>query len=139
MLIECFHLSGYIEKAGSGIIEMIKQCKDAGLLEPIFEEKMGCFVITVWRSILTDEYLDSLNLNERQKKAIEYLSKKQKIASREYRELCNIAKDTANRDLNDLLNKGLIEKSGKGAQTFYVLKAIVRYRPMKENKNDYNR
>ena len=125
LIAECFHLSGYIEKAGSGIIEMIKRCKEKGLPEPEFEEKMGCFVTVIYRSIITDKYLDSLGLNERQRKSIEYLREKQKITSREYCELCSIAKDTANRDLNDLLNKEVIEKKGKGPQIFYVLKAIV--------------
>lgn len=124
-LSSAYNLNYSIEKAGSGIIEMVKQCKEKGLPEPEFEEKMGCFVITIYRSIMTDKYLDSLGLNERQKKAIEYLRRKQKITSREYCELCSIAKDTANRDLNDLLNKEVIEKRGKGPQTFYVLRAIV--------------
>ncbi|MEA3421317.1 MAG: ATP-binding protein [Acidobacteriota bacterium] len=128
LIAECFHLSGYIEKAGSGIIEMIKRCKEKGLPEPEFEEKMGCFVTVIYRSIITDKYLDSLGLNERQRKSIEYLRKKQKITSREYCELCSIAKDTANRDLNDLLNKEVIEKRGIGPQIFYVLKAIVRWK-----------
>lgn len=104
---------------------MVKQCKEKGLPEPEFEEKMGCFVITIYRSIMTDKCLDSLGLNERQKKAIEHLRRKQKITSREYCELCSIAKDTANRDLNDLLNKEVIKKRGKGPQTFYVLRTIA--------------
>ncbi len=47
LIAECFHLSGYIKKAGSGIIKIIKQCKEKGLTEPVFEEKMGCFVVTL--------------------------------------------------------------------------------------------
>jgi len=94
LIAECFHLSGHIEKAGSGIIEMMKQCKEKGLPEPEFEEKMGCFVTTIWRYIITEKYLESLELNERQEIAIEYLRKKQKITSREYRGICNVAKDT---------------------------------------------
>ena len=69
LIAECFHLSGYIEKTGSGIIEMIKRCEEKGLPEPEFEEKMGCFVTVIYRSIITDKYLDSLGLNERQKSA----------------------------------------------------------------------
>jgi len=47
LIAESFYLTNYIEKAGSGTLEMIKQCRNAGLAEPNFEQKMGCFVTTV--------------------------------------------------------------------------------------------
>ena len=45
------YLTRYIEKAGSGTIEMIKQCRKENLPEPEFEEKMGSFVVIIWRDI----------------------------------------------------------------------------------------
>ena len=43
MIAECFHLSGHIEQARSEIIEIIEQCKEQGLPEPEFEEKLVVF------------------------------------------------------------------------------------------------
>jgi predicted HTH transcriptional regulator len=53
----------------------------------------------------------------------------EKITSKEYRELFNVVKDTANRDLNDLLNKELIKREGSGPKICYTL-TTVRYRPI---------
>jgi len=129
LIAECFHLSGYIEKAGSGIIEMIKQCKEKGLPEPEFEEKMGCFVITIYRSIMTDKYLDSLGLNERQKKAVKYIEKHSRITRAEYEKLCFVSERTANRELSDLVDKKVIEQKKKGPETHYIVsrRDMARY------------
>ena len=53
----------------------------------------------------------------------------EKITSKEYRELFNVVKDTANRDLNDLLNKELIKREGSGPKICYTL-TTVRYCPI---------
>ena len=45
------------------------------------------------------------------------------IANRDYRELFDVVRDTAHRDLIDLLDKGLVEKRGVGRGTCYVLTA----------------
>jgi len=64
-----------------------------------------------------------VELNERQKKALGYLKRQGKIANRDYRELFGVVRDTAHRDLIDLLDKGLVEKRGVGRGTWYVLTA----------------
>lgn len=121
LIAEAFYLTTYIEKAGSGTLEMIKQCRDQGLPEPEFEQKMGCFVTIIWRSILTDEYLSRLDLNERQKKSIKHIEKYGKITRAEYEKLYSVSERTANRELNGLVNKKLIEKRGRGPGTHYIL------------------
>ena len=105
MIAESFYLTTYIEKAGSGTVEMVKQCREHGLLDIEFEEKMGCFVVTIWRSLLTDEYLDSLDLSEKQKKAVRYIEKNARITRAEYEKLYDVSERTANRELNSLVNK----------------------------------
>jgi len=64
-----------------------------------------------------------VELNERQKKALGYLKRQGKIANRDYRELFGVVRDTAHRDLIDLLDKGLVKKRGVGRGTCYVLMA----------------
>ncbi len=129
LLFRQFYRVAYVEDAGGGTVDIIKKCKELNLPEPSFEQKMGNFVITFWRSALTDEYFDALKLNERQKKAITYLNEHKKITSSEYRELTGVVKDTANRDISELIAKVLIEKAGSGPKVYYVLKPIVRHRP----------
>jgi len=46
-----------------------------------------------------EEYLRSLNLNERQIKAVMYVKEKGQITNKEYQEVCATSKRTASRDL----------------------------------------
>ena len=119
----------YVEDVGGGITDMINECKEWGIPEPEFEATGTSIIVAFRKSVITEELMDKLGLNERQRKAINYLREHNKITSKEYRELSGVVKDTANRDLNDLLDKNLIKKEGSGSQTHYVL-STVRYRPI---------
>ncbi len=49
LLAEPMFLARYIEKAGSGILDMIALCREAGLPAPGFRQEGGEFVQTLWR------------------------------------------------------------------------------------------
>jgi predicted HTH transcriptional regulator len=49
LLADPLFLTRYIEKAGTGILDMIALCKDAGLSPPAFRQDGGQFVQTLWR------------------------------------------------------------------------------------------
>jgi ATP-dependent DNA helicase RecG len=49
LIAEPLYLSKYIEKAGSGTLDMLKLCKSAGLLPPEFSMDVGCFIVTIRR------------------------------------------------------------------------------------------
>jgi len=49
LVAEPLFLTKYIEKAGSGILDMIEMCAEAGLPTPEFKLDAGCFVITLRR------------------------------------------------------------------------------------------
>jgi ATP-dependent DNA helicase RecG len=69
-----------------------------------------------------DDYLKQFNLSERQMLAISFLKKNNKISNKEYQVITQISRETASRDLADLVEKGLIKSSGsKGAGSFYTL------------------
>jgi len=121
LLFRQFYRTAYVEDVGGGTVDVISRCKDMGLPEPTFEQKMGSFVTTFWRSVLTDEYFDTLDLNERQKKAVKYIEKYRRITRAEYEKTHKVSERTANRELNDLLNRKIIEKKGRGPETYYVL------------------
>lgn len=73
---------GYIEKAGTGTGDIVKQCLDYGLKKPLFEQD-GDFKVIIWRPIfnqvgptsgLTQGPTSGLTLNDCQKLILEALS-----------------------------------------------------------------
>ena len=56
LIAEEMYRAGYIEKAGSGTIDMISRCREAKIPEPVFSVKPGQFIIAFTReSSLTDQ------------------------------------------------------------------------------------
>ena len=102
--------------------KIMEWCKDWGLAEPDFEFTGTSLIITLWKSKLTDRYLDSLELNERQRKAIDYMKEHKRITSKKYAELSSITERTARNDLNSLVDKGVLTQKGVSKKlTYYEL------------------
>lgn len=61
--------------------------------------------------------------NERQKKVLnKFLDNFEgNLTTTKYAKMCNVSQDTANIDLNDLINKKIIKKVGKARSTHYIL------------------
>jgi len=122
LIAESLYLTRYIERVGSGTQTMIELCRKAGLPEPHYEQRSGSFVTTLWRDWLTDKVLAGYKLNERQLKAIAIIKAQGRITNQEYREQTGVVIRTASRDLEELVNKGVLKKIGTtGRSTFYVL------------------
>jgi ATP-dependent DNA helicase RecG len=51
LIAESLFLSGYVEKAGSGILDMFALSKSEGLRAPQFRQEGGQFVQVLWRPI----------------------------------------------------------------------------------------
>jgi ATP-dependent DNA helicase RecG len=112
MLADPLYLTHYIEKAGSGTLDMIALCTKAELPEPDFRQDGGQFVVTLWRDWLTDNVLASLNINDRQKKALRQMKISKRMNNTEYQNITGAIKKTASRDLDDLVKKKILVKSG---------------------------
>ena len=122
LLAEPLFLARYIEKAGTGTLDMIARCREAELPEPEFRQDAGQVMITLRRNWITTEALNDLDLNERQRKAIAYVREKGRIGNAEYQQLTKAIKKTASRDLDDLVRKGVLAKFGTtGRGTYYGL------------------
>lgn len=67
------------------------------------------------------EYV-GLYLNERQRKALEYIKEKGKITRREYIELTKVSQRQANKDIDILIKENLIVRYGKGRSVYYSLR-----------------
>ena len=117
--------------------KMIEECKKWGIPEPDFEDTGTAIVVIFKKFSFTPEILKTLKLNERQIKTLEFIKEHNRISTKEYCNLFNVARDTANRDLNDLLEKGIIERQGHGPRTYYILSAVSigQYRTVSDSNS----
>jgi ATP-dependent DNA helicase RecG len=120
LIADPLFLARYIEKAGTGTLDMIARLREAGLPEPEFRQDGGTFVQALWRDWLTPKALATLGLSERQKKAIDFVRANARIGNAEYQRLAGVTKATATRDLEALTKAGVLRKVGRtGKGTYY--------------------
>lgn len=121
-IANAFFRSGYIESWGRGTIKIIEKCLEVGLPTPLYHYDGSDFSVEFRKDIYDKEYLQSLNLNDRQIKAILYTKEKEKITNSEYQKINDCSRNTASNDLSELVEKELLKPSGlKGAGAFYCL------------------
>ncbi len=108
LLAETFYNAGFIEAWGYGTIKIKDHCLALGLPEPDFEESAGAVKVTLYKNMLSEEYLRKLNLNKRQKKTLALLDKSDSIKSKTYGNIHGISEKTALRDLNALVSYGVL-------------------------------
>lgn len=121
---------GYIEKYGSGIYLENELCLKNKNPKPVYEiDPVQTKVI--FKSQVKDVTVVEIDetvmsqLNERQKKAINYLKENKEITNKIYQRICATTKPTATRDLQELIKKKLILKIGKkGRGTAYQLSQL---------------
>lgn len=127
LLAGILYLANYIQKAGSGIPEMIKQCRNLGLPEPEFVSVRGVeFRAIMARDIFTEKVLSKLGLNERQLKAVKYVKEKGRITNKEYQEINKVSNKTAYLDLSDIVQRNILTIEGIGRNISYALKGIKK-------------
>jgi ATP-dependent DNA helicase RecG len=115
--------SGYIESWGRGTLKIIKECERAGLPRPVYFYDMSGFFVEFRKDIYNEKYLKTLDLNARQVKAVLLAKEKGKITNSEYQTLNDVSRETATRDLKELIEKNILKSSGqKGAGAFYTIK-----------------
>ncbi|NEW78125.1 MAG: transcriptional regulator [Gelidibacter sp.] len=115
--------SGYIESWGRGTLKMIRECKQAGIPEPVFSYELSDISVAFRKDIYNEKYLKALNLNNRQVKAVLFVKEKGKITNSDYQELNSISKRTATTELSELVEKyNLFLREGtSGSNIFYRL------------------
>lgn len=122
-IVEVFFNAGLIEQWGSGIPRMVEACAKQGLPEPEFEEAAGGLWLAFRRDRLTESYLRSLGLSDRQIRAVQEVRGKGRITNLGYQQLFVVSKRTASRELAELAQKDILVQVGAtGKGTFYSLK-----------------
>lgn len=114
LLANALFLIKYIERWGTGTERVVKETLAHGMPEPEFSLRDGGLLVVFKKA---EAFLASLN--ERQRKAWEYLRAKNSITQALYIQLCNCGVATAKRDLKGMADKGLIIKEGSARKTFY--------------------
>ncbi len=113
----------YIEKLGTGTLDMIALCREAGLPEPDFRQEGGQWMVTLWRDWLTEKVLAQLQLSDRQRLAVSHIRQHARITNREYQQIAGVIPRTAARDLDDLVRIGVLSKVGRtGRGAHYIFK-----------------
>ncbi len=121
LIARAFFWVKYVEEVGTGTNKIIRWCKEWELPEPEFEETGTSFVLTFRRYYIDESILG--RLNERQRRAIEYLLKNKKITNKEYRKInSDISDRTALIDLMDLVEKKVMVAKGTKKYRYYILR-----------------
>ena len=100
---------------------MIRECELAGLPKPIYFYDMSGFFVKFRKDNYNEQYLKSLDLSDRQVKAVLYLKEKGKITNSDYHQINNTSARTAVKDLETLFNNGILRRKGHRKGTFYEL------------------
>ena len=122
-ICEVLFLARYIEKFGTGTLMMIRESLAHALPEPDFVQQAGELVTTVWRDWLTEKVVNALGLNERQRQALNTVKTERQLTNTRYQQITGAGRPTAKRDLEDMVNKGVLLLSGVGRGAIYRVPA----------------
>lgn len=124
----------HIEEWGRGTIDMIEDTIDHGLPEPEFEDT-GTAIVVTFRNKMTEELLKEKDLNERQIEAVKYLKENERIKRNTYSNIFDIGATTAYKELDEMVEKGIIDRRGEGRGTYYVFR--TKKTKSERKVNDY--
>ena len=123
-----------MEQRGSGFARMRDAMLDHGLDVPILDQQDGFFVVTLpgpdgnYDLIRSPANVPGVitpameaRLNERQRQILLHIQQEGFVTNKWVQETLNVVRDTAYRDIQDLVDLKLVEKTGSGRSTRYVI------------------
>ena len=114
-----FYRARLIEHWGTGTLRMADACRKFNIKLEFISES-GFFMVRFGKPAVETVISAKQQLNDRQRKALEYAKKNGKITTGEYKRLCNISERQALDDLKSLLKMGFLIRSGSGRTTSYL-------------------
>lgn len=119
-LAQALYRARLIEHWGTGTLRMIQAAKDREMgLE--FGQDGGVFMVRFVGATRIVSPPDEVQISARQEKALQYLATHGKITTLEYQRLCGVGERQSLKDLRDMMEKGMLVRSGRGRATHYRL------------------
>jgi len=114
---------GYVEGLGTGIPRIKNKMRGEKLRDPEFLFTESFFRITIYNKRGKKSPIESEeDLNERQKKAIEYLKRNKTLKSNTYEEINKVSHGTAVKEINEMVEFEYLKKIGIYKGAYYILK-----------------
>lgn len=139
-MMEDWHI---VENRGSGIKAMLQAMRTANLEPPRFNDRRASFLVTLrnhtmmgpqaiaWLNQFADQALE-----DRQRLALVYLRHNEQMTNSDYRRLNHVDSVTANRELRELVQAGLIEQSGTRRWAYYTLSSPSEMQDLSPPQSD---
>ncbi|MDI3540173.1 MAG: ATP-dependent helicase RecG [Methanolobus sp.] len=136
LLAQCLSYFHRIEERGSGFRRMREQMLDHGLDAPLIGTDTGYFQVTfqgpgdnIERLRVREQMLQvtpavEAQLNERQRKMMQWLVEGKELTSRHCEAEFGVTRPVIARDVGELVEMGMAEKVGAGRSTRYRLKDL---------------
>jgi len=114
---------GYVEGLGTGVPRMKNYMRKVGLRDPDFIFTERFFRLILYNKKGGKEPIrGERDLNENQRKSLDYLKRNKTIKSKTYGEINKVSHATAVNQLNEMIDFGFIEKVGAFRGAYYILK-----------------
>jgi predicted HTH transcriptional regulator len=118
LIAEPLYLFGTIERMGTGTLDIIKKCKQAGLKTPEFIEE-EIFTVTLWRNKESSRtggqisgQISGIILSDTQKKIIKIIIENPKISRNDLSKLLEINTSAIQKQMAKLKQMGIMEREG---------------------------
>lgn len=115
----------YIEELGFGIDRVFRAMEDIGAPPPTITDDHGVVTVKLFSAKTETEtrvkYWKQLGATDRQTKALLHIRQNGSIGRKEYALMFGISRSSAYRDLDDLVERGILKTAGNGPQMRYVL------------------
>ena len=119
-IAQVLHRARIIEHWGTGTLRMLALCQKSGIKLEFLSEQ-GLFIVRFIKPETKAQQLTEVKLNDRQRKAIEYVREQGQITNHDYQKLCNVSRRQALKDLNELVDRNLLIRAGSGRSVRYLL------------------
>jgi predicted HTH transcriptional regulator len=123
LIANALYLADYAQRAGSGTLEMIEQCRAQGAPEPEFVLIRNVEFRTILaRDIYTEAFFERSGLNNRQRRAVRLIKEKGVIGLSDLQSAFpDINRRTLYRDLQALVDKDILKAQGERKGRRYSL------------------
>ena len=125
-LADIFVKTGYMREIGEGISRVCRSMEKSYLNPPLFEETQTGLRVTLENSPVFDvgdseweQKIKSLDLNLNQKRIL-IIYREGTFSNSDYQQINMCDRDTAYREILDIVDKGYLRKQGKGRGLTYI-------------------